>query len=357
MKKHFDNFIAGAINWLWRRRSKGLTLVRIGSYLLIALLGVNWVADITVLTPKIALRFSFTESQEPLAYLLFFSQIISVFLIVIGIILICCEERRFSKKKAIVIELRGLRDTTGNPLKDSIPRSIIGHREQLLLNIRRSDGRIFDPEEALQQVVHLPKSIAQFDAGIDRSDMAYIAGGLAPVPFSFLMGVLLDDECSVTLMDWDRTRDCWRSLDEKDDGDRFVINGMDQIDQAEEIVLSISVSYPTDTLGISQAFTGQPVVSMTLSNFAIDKHWSELKQAALAQQFFDLMRMLCGKNIKHVNLVLAAPNSVVIRFGRVYDKRNLPPLVVWQYERGQIPKYPWGVSMPVAGNETVIIRR
>jgi hypothetical protein len=53
--------------------------------------------------------------------------------------------------------------------------------------------------------------------------------------------------------------------------------------------------------------------------------------------------------LKRIHVVMAAPNSVVFNFGRRYDKRNLPELVVYQYERGQQPAYPWGVLMPVAG--------
>ncbi len=42
MRRHFDNFIAGAINWLWRKRSTGLTLVRISIPVWLALLGAGW---------------------------------------------------------------------------------------------------------------------------------------------------------------------------------------------------------------------------------------------------------------------------------------------------------------------------
>ncbi len=357
MRRHFDNFIAGAIDWLWRKRSKGLTLIRISIPVLLALLGTSWAMEIIVPTTSGLFQFSFDMNQGSSACLIFVCLMLTALMIVVGIVLLIIEERRLGKKRAVAIELRGLRDTTGDPLKDRIPRNILGRREQILVNIRRSDGRILHPEEALQQVVHLPTSIAHLEAGVDRSDIAYVAGGLAPIPFSFLMGVQLDDEGRITLMDWDRKGNYWRSLDGEDDGDRFAVSGMDQVGQAEEIVLSVSVSYPTNAPGISQTFAGQPIVSMTLSKLATDGHWSEAKQAALAQEFFNTMRTLCGTNVKHVNLVLAAPNSVVIRFGRIYDKRNLPPLTVWQYENGQTPLYPWGVRMPVAGNKAEIVWR
>lgn len=356
MRRHFDNFITGAIDWLWRKRSKGLTLIRFSIPVWLTLLGAGWVMNVIVPTTSGLVKFSLDMNQGPPAFLIVAALILVVLIDAVGIVLVIIEERRLGKRRAVAIELRGLRDTTGDPLKDKIPRNILGRREQILVNIRRSDGRILDPEEALQQVAHLPTTIAHFEAGADRSDIAYVAGGLAPVPFSFLLGVQLDDEGAVTLMDWDRNGDYWRTLNGQDDGGRFTISGMDQVGQAEEVVLSVSVSYPTNTSGIAKTFAGQPVVSMTLPNLTTDAHWSEVKQAALAQEFFNTMRALCGTNVKHVNLILAAPNSVVIRFGRIYDKRNLPPLTVWQYENGHVPPYPWGVRMPVAGNRVKIVR-
>jgi hypothetical protein len=304
-----------------------------------------------------AFQLSLDMDQGTPAYLIIICLIIAIVLILTGIVLLIIEERRLGKKRAVAIELRGLRDTTGDPLKDKVPRKIQGRREQILVNIRRSDGSIIDPENALQQVVHLPTSIAHFEAGADRSDIAYVAGGLAPVPFSFLLGVLLDDERKVTLMDWDRNGDYWRSLDSQDDGDRFSVTGIEQIGQAEEIVVSVSISYQTNVPAIIQKFVGQPIVSLVLPKLLTDGHWSEDKQSALAQMFFDTMRALCSTKVKRVNLILAAPNSIVIRFGRIYDKRNLPALTVWQYENGQKPTYPWGVSMPVAGNKAEIVCR
>jgi hypothetical protein len=357
MWRHFNNFIEGAIDWLWRKRSKGLTLIRSSIPILLALLGAGWKMNVIAPTSSGAFQLSFDMNQGTPAYLIIVGLIVFVILFVVGIILLINEERRLGKKRAVAVELRGLRDTTGDPLKDKIPHNIPGRREQILVNIRRSDGHILDLEEALQQVVHLPTSIAHFNEGADRSDIAYVAGGLAPVPFSFLLGVLLDDEGKVTLMDWDRIGEYWRSLDSQDDGDRFSITGMEQIGQAEEIVVSISVSYQTNMPAITQAFIGQPIVSLTLSKLPEGDHWSEDKQSALAQKFFETMRSLCSTGVKQVNIVLAAPNSIVIRFGRIYDKRNLPALTVWQYENGQTPAYPWGVSMPVAGNKAEIVWR
>ena len=357
MQRHLDNFIAGAIDWLWRKRSPSLTLIRASIAVLLTLLGTSWAMEIIVPSPSGTFQVTFDMNKGTPAYLIVVPLTLAVVLFMVGIILLILEERNLGKKRAIAIELRGLRDTTGQALKDKIPRNILGRRDQILVNIRRSDGRILDPEDALQQVVHLPTSIANFEIGVDRADITYVAGGLAPVPFSFLMGIQLDDESGVTLMDWDRNGNYWRALDGVDDGHRFTVSGLDKVGEAEEIVLSVSVSYQTNLTAVTSTFPGQPIVSMTLPIFATDGHWSEAKQTALAQEFFDTARALCGTKVKHVNLVLAAPNSVVIRFGRIYDKRNLPALTVWQYENGQIPPYPWGVSMPVSGKKAELVKR
>ena len=55
--------------------------------------------------------------------------------------------------------------------------------------------------------------------------------------------------------------------------------------------------------------------------------------------------------VERIHLFLAAPSSVALRFGRLYDKRNLPPLNVYQYKRQEADQNPyiWSISMPVAG--------
>ncbi len=39
------------------------------------------------------------------------------------------------------------------------------------------------------------------DSGVDRSDMTFALGGLAPVPLLFLLGVIVDDEHKTILID------------------------------------------------------------------------------------------------------------------------------------------------------------
>lgn len=353
MKKHFDYAIRSATDWfLWilKRQSRGLSLVKLGGKLLLALIGIPIILSLIVPTENGTLPLTLTlDGSTPLT-LFTVALIIAVILIVIGLFLLLIEAKELLRKKVIVIELRGLRNISGEPLKNKIPARIDGRREELLVDIRQgADGRILSPDDALRHLLALPASIAHRESGLDRSDISYVVGGLASVPFSFLMGVLLDDESPYELMDWDRDLRTWRELNELDDKERFIVNGLEKIGDSVEAVLAVSVSYPANSGAISQTFPGIPVINIALPTISHNAHWSRDKQLALISQFLDVIRGLCSTKTRRIHLVLAAPNSIAIRFGSAYDRRNLPELIVYQYEQDQNPQYPWGILMPVAG--------
>jgi hypothetical protein len=357
MKSYIDLFIRSAIAYIFFRPSLGASLVKYGVSLLALLLaGFSGTVIFPTLSGDILLAF---DASTDTAGLLFKTALgVSLLLIAAGLMLILRDIRRDNRKKVIAIELLGLRDITAKPLANVIAVAHRGHRESLMIDIRQgADGRLLTPEAALSRLVTLPHSLSAMMAGRDRDDIHCVAAALAPVPFAFLFGVLLDDESEVELMDWDRSALTWRGLMEDDDGARFAISGLDAVGAASEVVVAIGFSYPTDKAAIAQCFPGLPVLDLTLSGYASDAHWSAQKQAALADQFFELARNLCATSVCTVHLVMAAPASVAIRFGRIYDIRNLPELTVYQYERKQDPPYPWGVKMPIAGEAAAIVRR
>ena len=224
----------------------------------------------------------------------------------------------------------------------------------MLIDLRQDivDGDIVNPQASLDRLTSLPINLKYRENGFDRSDIAYVYGGLAPVPLTFLTGVLMDDENSVTVMDWDRHSGIWRTLNEDDDGKRFSSTGLDIVGTgATEVALVVSVSYNVDMSGVRQKVGNMPIVILTLDSGSPDCHWSEDKQKALGRQFLNSIITLGNRGIKYLHLFLAAQNSVVFRFGRLYDKRNLPVVIVYQYQPKESPTFSWGIRMPVAGNE------
>ncbi len=172
-----------------------------------------------------------------------------------------------------------------------------------------------------------------------------------PVPFTFLTGVLMDDEGTVFILDWDRHAEAWRELDGADDGKRFHIPDLAREipDGTKETAMAVSVSYGVIADDVRARVGDMPLVELKLDGGSPDCHWSEHKQRALGQQFLDTAIGLSNRGVQRIHLFLAAQNSVAFRFGRLYDKRNLPKVVVYQYQKDSASAYPWGVLMPVSG--------
>lgn len=258
------------------------------------------------------------------------------------------ENELRNRKKIIVIEGRGLREDDGSPLVAAVPPDIIGHRIGVLLDLRqRKDGVIVDPAELLPEVDATRRSVQQQSKCGDSQDVTLVYGGLTPVPFTFLTGVMFDDEGRIIVMDWDRTREAWRGLEGVDDGQRFQLEGIDDIGDTTEVVLAVSASYQIRSENIATTFTF-PVVRLSMPDLN-SSHWSQKKQNALAEQFLQAAKALEAKGVNTIHLLLAAQNSVVFNLGRRYDKRNLPSLVTYQFEANSTKKFPWGVRMPVGG--------
>lgn len=255
-----------------------------------------------------------------------------------------------SNKRNVVIEARGLRDDDGNPLADAVANDHEGAVTPIILDLRnRLDGQVIKPENAIAEIAAAHRSVLQHKKDGDRASITTIYGGLTSVPYTFLTGVLLDDEGEILTYDWDRAQEAWRKIGGEDDGASFSVDDFESVTEPE-VVVAVGYSYPVADNDLATTFKF-PIIRMTLANMSSDAHWSQKKQHRLAQDFFETAKQLSANGVKRIHLVLAAPNSVVFTFGRRYDKRNLPEVIVYQYQRGQVPAYPWGVLMPVAGIE------
>ena len=331
---------------------------------LVLAFGAGWILDVSFPVRDGRIDVSFDSSGGIPILLVYVTALIGLLLVLIGPIwgIICyiVEQRRLDRKKVVVIEVRGLRDTSGTPLIESIPSSLKGHRDPVLVDIRQGikDGEIIRPEAALDKLFSLSDDLKRRESGLDRRDLTLVYGGLSPVPFTFLTGVLIDDEGATLIFDWDRHAQAWRQLDGADDGKRFRSVGLDNMPGGtREVALAVSVSYGVNTEDVHAKVGEIPIVTLDLEGGSPDCHWSEEKQRALGAEFLDTAISLGNQGVRRIHLFLAAQNSVVFRFGRLYDKRNLPEVVVYQFQRSATPPYPWGILMPVCGIDRPIVVR
>lgn len=345
-----NHLVRTLIDWVFRRRSAGLRLIRMGATLL-AVAAVGLTVGLTIPTKDGPFVFSWDTSGGS-AYISYGIFAVAVSMIVGGALLVIRDVRRENREKVVVIEARGLRDWKGDPLEKAVPISLRGRREALVVDVRQGlvDGQIVNPERALQKLAGVPDDILRRTSGADRADVSFALGGLAPVPLLFLLGVIVDDEHRTLFMDWDRKAHTWRPLDEDDDGRRFDVIGLDAVASGTtRAVLCVSASYDVLESDVRLVEPTAPIVRMDLQDRSTASHWSDAKQQQLAQQFLDTVMALGRRGVSEIELFLAAPASLSLRLGTIYDKRNLPGVTVNQFEQADMRKFPWAIRMPVAG--------
>lgn len=351
-----ERTFSSAVEWLFRRRSPALAVMRAGLGCLTLAFAAGFALNVSLPLAGGQVDFKYDGGDSMPQMLVYVTGILGLLLTAAGAgwegARYIEERQAQTSRKVIAVEVRGLRNVSGVPLVESVPAEFSGRREQLLIDLRQyiQDGAITDPAAAVAGVAALPDDLRRREAGLDRSDITCVYGGLAPVPLTFLTGILADDEGQFVIMDWDRHAGRWRSLSEPDDFKRFVVSGIEAIPaEPVEVALSVSVSYGIDLKDVRSRVGDMPTVEAALEGGNTDAHWSGDKMAALGRQFLEILGELNRHGVKRVHLFLAAQNSVVFRFGRLYDKRNLPEIVVYQFDRGKTPAYQWGLLMPVAG--------
>lgn len=251
------------------------------------------------------------------------------------------------RKRVVAIELRGLTQSIDTPIEAAIPRSVVGFRESLLIDVRNQiDGTNAQRQFAIDSVNFLPQRLKLAKDGRDRNDLTVYVGGLAPVPVLFLAGTLLASESAINWLDWDRKELRWISP-----SNGVEVGALAPVDfssvNGEEIVLAMSISYPIDQNELTVSFPKLPIVEMKLEATYPGRVFSETSIQNIMQQFMHTVTTLQGMGIRKIHLALAAPSVLTMRLGSCYAPRNMPEMVAYQYQRAQKENpYPWGIKMP-----------
>lgn len=251
------------------------------------------------------------------------------------------------RKRVIAIELRGLTQSVDTPIEAAIPRRVLGARETLLIDVRNQiDGTNAQRQLAIDSINFLPQRLKLAKDGRDRNDLTVYAGGLAPVPILFLAGTLLASESAINWLDWNRKEQRWISPFEGVETSSLAPVNFSSVN-GEEIVLAMSISYPIDQNELTVSFPKLPIVEMKLEATYPGLVFSETSIQHIMQQFMQTVATLQGMGTRKIHLALAAPSVLTMRLGSCYASRNMPEMVVYQYQRAQRENpYPWGLEMP-----------
>lgn len=355
MKNLFQLIVLRLVDWLTRPRNLGLKLVTAGGTILVVTLGLDFLGEGEYQDGERRIFFKLSTSGGLPEWATLVAYGIAVLLLAVGLGLVIysfvVEARQSTRKRAIVVELRGLHSSPDTPAKDANLGDFPRLREGLRLEFRpRSEAEQVDPALALQKISSMKTSIQTLADGRDPSDVVVAVGGLAAVPALFLAGLLLDDESAITIFDWERNTRQWRLIDGSDDGKRLVPADLTSLpDGAREVVLAVSISYLVNVAAVRATFSKLPIIELQAEEIAADRFWSIDKQQAIVAGFRETVQELLHKGVDRVHLVLAAPASLSLRLGMAYDRRLLPELWVYQYERSATPAYPWAFVMPTHG--------
>ena len=342
-------FIKKATDWLFRKKSPALYAARSGFFLMTVSLTGSWAMFVTYYDSEHFFKVNYHSSH------------VGAFIALIGFLLGCAafiggllwefkcyidESKLRARKKIIVIEQRGLLDTTDTPLEDYIASHSNINTESVINDVREriTNNVITRPDLALLKLQHLNNDIQVRKERLNSSDISIAYGGIMPVPFAFYTGYMLDDETNISIYDWDRDESSWKEVDEEDDFETFGITSNDIA--TPEAVIAISFSYLVDKVAIESEFDGKSIHYLTLPKRNRNNHWSRAKQNRLAGDFLEFCKSLQERGVDKIHLILASQNSVSFRFGQVYDKRNLPRLAIYQYEKHADIKYAWSIAIP-----------
>lgn len=344
------------VDFALRRRTIAGVLVTAGSAILAAALGGFPDGEVVYEDPQ----RSFTLALRSVNFLPAWSTILvpclGAMLVLLGLYIGVSDylhtRRLESRRKSIIVELRGLHSSPDTPAEASdlaLPRGAV---DRQAVDFRPSrEGVLVDPVLALEKLAGMKRAVESACGGRAPDDVTLAVGGLGAVPCLFLAGMLLDNETSVIVFDWDRNLKKWRLTEGQDDGKRLLPFDVTAIETGTpEVVLAVSLSYSVDEDALQRRFGGAiPIVHLRAEETLADRYWSIAKQHACVVAFTDAVQRLMDAGVRRIHLVLVSPASLAIRLGMAYDRRLMPELVVHQYERTSQQGYPWGLRMPTHG--------
>lgn len=343
------------------RRSAGGKIASAGLGVLALTWGANFFISLTpALSARVGINASIQSAEMP-GILKCGGTALGVTLVCLGCWMVYqtwqAEHRAQGRKRVIGIEVRGQADVVDTPLIRAIPEKIQGQRREILLDIRAqiAAGTPAQLQDALSHITDLSRDLRREKGGLAREDLSVFAGGIAPVPFLFLTGMLLDDDSQATLLDWARDAGHWKTLDEGSRSEQILpVTYPNQI--GPEVVCVVSLSFKIQNEVIEKCWPNRPIVTLALESPLPDKLWSENQQKLIGKAFLEMVAQLQNLGVQRIHLALASSASLSIRLGRLYDRRNFPELLVYQYEKSNEVPYPWAIQMATHGiNEARLV--
>lgn len=178
--------ISKLVDWFTRKRNLGLNLFRYSIVALIALVAGDFAFEMQV-NPGGLGEFKFSIGGGLQGLLLNLAVCVFVLTGILGALMVLVswvhELREANESRVLVVEMRGLEDTTDHPLKNAIPLAFPGRRVDRLVNVRPLlTGATPNVPEALKELDHIQRDIRVARGDTAREHVKVVAGGVMPIP-------------------------------------------------------------------------------------------------------------------------------------------------------------------------------
>jgi hypothetical protein len=155
---------------------------------------------------------------------------------------------------------------------------------------------------------------------------------------------VLEDDRPVSWAEWERKSCKWLWSKDGKPVSTWEIPTLDSI-QTDEVVLQSGITYPIAVEDVSKAFPDTNVVIWEPKEKLFQLILDEASCIEICDEFKKLMRQLSSKGVKRVHFLLACSTALTMRLGSVLDTRNMPDVIVYQYEKSSEQIYIWGLGV------------
>lgn len=332
-------------------RNPGTAAISAGIFILALLLSANYAAKIGVNLAWLKVDATASTQSTPPAWESALLGLAMLLIVSGAAWLFYCAHRQnnrddeeIERKVVLCVQFDAYNEVIPALLTAEVPTEIKGKRIQILLHKRDALVGGHGIQDVADEVMYIKKSLLQHAVGLNLSEISVCAGGMAPVPFLFMLGNVLEDDRQISWAEWERKRGKWLWSRDGISVPTWSIPSLDAI-QTSDVVLRSSITYPIAAGDVSKAFPNHDVVVWEPKENLFQVVFDEASCTAICDEFKKLLRQLSSKGVKRVHFLLACSTALTMRLGSVLDPRNMPDVIVYQYEKSSDLVYIWGLGI------------
>lgn len=187
--------------------------------------------------------------------------------------------------------------------------------------------------------------------------------GIAHIPLIFRAGFQIGDEGKVRLLHKDRNeQSVFKEISVEADNYTIELKGhYDSCNKAsKEMLVVVATSFPVSSKDL-EVFKNNNIgheLRFEMCNpslYGVDSIFSYALMNRLRTGILNKMReIVSSANIEKIHLVLSTSSDFTFFLSQGFSKYHDPEIIVYQYDRSDSQKYPWGVSNKALPTSAII---